>query len=342
MVDLRPFVDEATLLDDYGAHLVSLSRVGDNAAWPSETGGIYGVFVTLVSKSLIWTNEPEFTDLGYKAPSDWASFMTLANEMVADGQIPFCLGIESGGADGWLVTDWVETVVLQTAGPDFYERWIKHQVPFDDPLVVSALRTVGEMVHTPGFLDTTPAQAADRLFTFALRELFEKSGCLMTPYPSFMPLEIGDTGDNSVGIFAFPAFGLGHGDAVVGSASLAVAITDRPEVRKVMAALASADFGAATAQLEFSGGQPANVRFDATTMVNLVQGEIVGELQAAIRSDEFRLDASDAMPPKIGQGAFWEGMVRLFREGSPENLDQLSLDIAREIEAAWVELEQSG
>ena len=34
-------------------------------------------------------------------------------------------------------------------------------------------------------------------------------------------------------------------------------------------------------------------------------------------------------------------MVPPFREGSPVNLDQLSLDIARDIEAAWVELEQS-
>ncbi len=33
--------------------------------------------------------------------------------------------------------------------------------------------------------------------------------------------------------------------------------------------------------------------------------------------------------------------MRLFREGSPENLDQLSLDIAHEIEAAWVEHERS-
>ena len=71
-------------------------------------------------------------------------------------------------------------------------------------------------------------------------------------------------------------------------------------------------------------------------------GEIVEELQAAIRSDEFRFDASDAMPPEIGSGAFLEGMVRLFREGSLENLDQLSVDIASDIEAAWVELEQSG
>ncbi len=342
LVDLRPFIDEATMVDDYGAYLVSRSRLGENGAWPSATGAIHGVPVSQQSKSLIWTNEPEFTDLGYEAPTDWASFISLANEMVTDGQTPFCLGIESGTSDGWPATDWVETVVLRTAGPDFYDRWITHQVPFDDPLVVNAIRTVGEMVHTPGFLDTTAAQAAVRYFIYALNDFAEKSECLMTPYPSAMPFTLGVTLENPVGVFAFPEFGLGHDDAVVGAASLAVAITDRPEVRTVMAALASPDFGAATAQNDWSEGLPANARFDATTMANPLMEGIVEELQAAIRSEEFRSDASDDMPPEIGSDAFFKGMVRLFREGSPENLDQLSRDIARQIEAAWVELEQSG
>ena len=32
----------------------------------------------------------------------------------------------------------------------------RHEVPFDDPVVVDAIRTVGEMVHRPGYLDTSP------------------------------------------------------------------------------------------------------------------------------------------------------------------------------------------
>ena len=46
--------------------------------------------------------------------------------------------------------------MLRTAGPDFYDSWIRHDVPFDDPVVVDAIRTVGEMVHRPGYLDTSP------------------------------------------------------------------------------------------------------------------------------------------------------------------------------------------
>ena len=78
--------------------------------------------------------------------------------MVADGRTPFCLGADGRpGADGWPATDWVEMVVLRTGGPEFYDSWIRHEVPFDDPVVVDAIRTVGEMVHTPGYLDISPA-----------------------------------------------------------------------------------------------------------------------------------------------------------------------------------------
>ena len=76
-------------------------------------------------------------------------------------------------------------------------------------------------------------------------------------------------------------------------------------------------------------------------MVNPEMGAIVSEVQGAIRSDNYRFDASDAMPPEVWT-AFYAGMVRLFREGSPENVDALSLDIARDIEATWIELEASG
>ena len=265
--------------------------------------------------------------------------MHLAHQMVTDGHNPFCLGIESGGADGWPATDWVETVVLRTAGPDFYDRWIRHEVPFDDPLVVSAIRTIGEMVLTPGFLDTSPAEAADRPLEAAMGDLADRPGsCMMTPLPSFMP-NLAGVVDQPIGAFAFPTFGVGHDDALVGGGVIAVALTDRPEVRKVMAALASADLGTGTTQLDWPDALPANARFDTAQIANPVMGEIVGQLQAAIRSGDFRFDASDAMPPEIGQGAFWEGMLRLFREGSLENLDQLSRDIARDIEAAWRDLE---
>ena len=106
LVDLRSFIDEATLLDDYGPHLVSLSRIGEGGVWPSTTGPIYGAIVSLNSKSLVWTKEPEFTDLGYTAPSDWASFMRLAQRMVADGPDTVLPRNQERGSRGrWMAGD---------------------------------------------------------------------------------------------------------------------------------------------------------------------------------------------------------------------------------------------
>jgi ABC-type glycerol-3-phosphate transport system substrate-binding protein len=341
LVDVRDFIDETQLLTDYGPYLVSLARVGRDGTWPSESGPVHGVFVGGSSKAMIWTKEPEFTDRGYRAPSDWTSFIALADEVVADGRTPFCVGLESGGfADGWPATDWVEMVVLRTAGPAFYDAWTRHVVPFDDPAVVEAIRTVGEMVHGPGFLDVEPEAAALRNWEDALLDLTERpDACLMTPFPSFMPAEIGADDELSVGSFPFPTFGTGFDDAVVGGGSFAVAVTDRPEVRRLMAALASPDWGLGSAELEWPGLLPANVRFDTTTIVNPDMAEVVTGMHEAIRSGNLRFDASDNMPQEIGFGAFHNGMVRLFREGSRENLDELSFDIAHDIEASWLELE---
>ena len=106
-----------------------------------------------------------------------------------------------------------------------------------------------------------------------------------------------------------------------------------------MAALASPDWGLGAAQLDWPRMLPANARFDVASMAN-------PEMARDRRRDPGR-DPVRRLPlrrlrrhaRRDRAGAFFAGMVRLFREGSLENLDELSLDIARDIEAAWLELE---
>jgi alpha-glucoside transport system substrate-binding protein len=177
----------------------------------------------------------------------------------------------------------------------------------------------------------------------ALLDFTERpDGCLMTPFPSFLPAVLDSDTALQVGSFAFPAFGAGFDDAVVGGGSVAVPVTDRPEIRTLMAALASPDWGVTAAQRDWPLTLPANVRFDVAHVANPDVAAIVADVQDAIRAGTFRFDASDAMPTEIGFGAFLEGMVRLFQEGSLDNLDALTLAIARDVEAAWRELEAAG
>jgi hypothetical protein len=50
----------------------------------------------------------------------------------------------------------------------------------------------------------------------------------------------------------------------------------------------------------------------------------------ALEGNAFRFDASDLMPPAIGQGVFWESMMRYLEDG-PDSLDGILADL----DAAW-------
>ena len=64
------------------------------------------------------------------------------DEMIANGDTPLCVGIESGAATGWPFTDWVEELVLREQGIDYYNKWVAHEVPFNDQPVVDTFNEV--------------------------------------------------------------------------------------------------------------------------------------------------------------------------------------------------------
>ena len=91
----------------------------------------------------------------------------------------------------------------------------------------------------------------------------------MTLFPSTLPGVIDPGTAIHFGNFAFPTFGTGYDDAVVGGGGLMVAVTDRPEVRAFMAALATPQWGEGS-MYEGTWQQllPANARFDALVVFN--------------------------------------------------------------------------
>ena len=46
---------------------------------------------------------------------------------------PWCAGIESGDATGWPATDWMEDIILRTAGPETYDKWVSPRDPVQRP-----------------------------------------------------------------------------------------------------------------------------------------------------------------------------------------------------------------
>ena len=111
----------------------------------AEDGIVYGFPVRMAVKSALWRTLPGFDDAGYAVPTDDAELAALEDQIIADGSTPWCLGMESGPATGWVGTDWVEEYMLRLHGPDVYDQWVSGELPFDSPEVREAFAKFEEL-----------------------------------------------------------------------------------------------------------------------------------------------------------------------------------------------------
>ncbi|HET6664792.1 MAG TPA: ABC transporter substrate-binding protein, partial [Acidimicrobiales bacterium] len=128
--DLGFDIDEIN--DTFGEAFVALGEY---------EGEHYGLPTNINLKSMVWYPKDDFDAAGYEIPESWDDLIALSDQIVADGGTPWCIGFESEGATGWPATDWMEDIMLRTAGVDTYDQWVNHEIPFNDPAVVAAAET---------------------------------------------------------------------------------------------------------------------------------------------------------------------------------------------------------
>ncbi|MEM9441854.1 MAG: ABC transporter substrate-binding protein, partial [Pseudomonadota bacterium] len=98
---------------------------------------LYGFFYKVDVKSLVWYIPENFEDAEYEVPETMEELKALTDQIVADGETPWCIGLGSGGATGWPATDWVEDLLLRTQPPEVYDGWTDNSIPFDDERIVA-------------------------------------------------------------------------------------------------------------------------------------------------------------------------------------------------------------
>jgi alpha-glucoside transport system substrate-binding protein len=289
------------------------------------------------SKSFVWYSPGAFADAGYEIPETMEELIALSDQIVADnpdGTVkPWCAGIGSGDATGWPTTDWMEDVMLRLHGPEVYDQWVSNEIPFNDPLVLETLQTVGSFLKNPdyvngGFGDITTIAST----TFQDGGLPILDGtCFMHRQASFYqanwPEGTTVAEDGDVYAFYFPAFEGATEKPVLGGGEFVAAFTDRPEVAAFQTYLATSDWSNNKAKTSGPGWVSANTGLDAS----LLQSSI-DQLAAEQFQDPdaiFRFDASDLMPGEVGAGSFWSEMTEWI---ASDKDDQAVLDA---IQASW-------
>ena len=138
-----------TLVQDTGKVVEAPQTVSDNVdefygedwkAYGTVDGKFYAPPLTANVKSFVWYSPKMFAENGWEIPTTWDDMLALSDTIAATGIKPWCAGIGSGDATGWPATDWLEDVLLRSAGPDVYDQWVNHEIPFNDPAVVTGAR----------------------------------------------------------------------------------------------------------------------------------------------------------------------------------------------------------
>lgn len=264
-------------------------------------GTLYGIPVDATVSSLVWYAPRTFTARGYAVPQTWDELLSLSARIVADGGRPWCAGIADGERTGRVVADLLADLVLSGSGPEVYDQWVAHAVPFDTPPVAAALGRAGSILRNDTYVDagiatTTVAAAGRPLLT---------GGCLLhrqsSAYAQVWPSGTTIAPDGDVFAFRMPPIEAGGEQSALVSGGFAVAFTDRREVAAFQAYLASPEWASARAAAQPPGWVSPNNSLPPDAGTDPLARLALGALQDPRTT--LRYDPVDLMPPAVGAGS---------------------------------------
>ena len=267
-------------------------------------------------KGYIWYSPSEFEEKGYEIPTTLDELTELSETIAAEGEHkPWCVGLESGDATGWPGTDWVEDFVLRQAGPEFYDQWVTHEVPFNSPEVAEAFDAVGDYLKNPDMVNGGIGDVSTQI-----SEAFQTGGLPILDgecslhhqasfYETFWNPDGGDANtvapDGTVFAFLLPPVEADGPQQVTGGGEFPVAFRDAEEVEAFRAYLSSDTW--ANNRVSLGGVISANKGLDP----EVASSELLKQSIEILQSEDttFRFDGSDLMPGAVGADSFWKGIV---------------------------------
>jgi len=318
VVDLGPLLDQAALAANYNQSWLDMANIG---------GKMAGVWERVNGKSFVWYPKDDFDAAGYVVPTTWDELLALTEQIKADGDAPWCFGIESGAATGWAATDWTEEMMLRTTSLENYDKWVSGELDFASPEVTKAIQTWSDLLLTEGNVAGGGAAIVGTFFGDAPKPMFEdppkcwlhRQGNFIT---SFFPE--GTVAGTDYGFFYLPGIDPTYGSPVLVAGDIWAAFSDRPEVIAVMEYFTKGEH--IKTWIESGGAISPHQDSDLAWYTNDVDR---GVAEIILNASAVRFDASDVMPGSVGAGSFWVGMTDYV--SGTKNL----ATVTAEIDASW-------
>jgi alpha-glucoside transport system substrate-binding protein len=279
-------------------------------------------------RDLVFYPKKDWDAAGYQIPTTFEELKALMDQMVSDGVTPWCIGIESGAATGWVATDWIEKIMLRTTTPENYDAWVAGTLKFTSPEVKNAVQIMSDIWFDPNYVYGGQANIVNTNFGDSAAPMFDPDGpkCLMHMNGSFITsfFPQGLQADVDYGVFYFPPIDPQYGSPLVVTGDIWAATSDRPEVMAVMEYFTKGEHLKVWMQ---EGGAYAPHKDANLDWYSSDIDRTIGH--AIVEADPIRFDASDTMPGAVGADTFWREMTN-YVAGS-EDLDTALANI----DASW-------
>lgn len=294
-------------------------------------GTFYAAPLMASVKGFIWYSPTQFEENGWEIPETLDELDALSEQIRTDtGSPAWCVGLGSGDATGWPGTDWIEDYVLRQSGPEVYDQWVTHEIPFNDPAIVDAFDAVGEILKNPEQVNAGLGDVSTVVSTeFGVAGLPILDGeCALhhqgSFYEGFWPEGTTVAPDGDVYAFLLPPSDADAGQAVTGGGELVGAFASSDAITATLEYLSSDLW--ANNRVSLGGAVSANSGLDPANASSDVLRQAVEILQDPDAT--FRFDGSDLMPAAVGADSFWRGIVNWVAGASTE-------ETVDQIESSW-------
>ena len=325
VVDVNSFIPEDWLKQQYNESWL------DMATMPGPDGPMSaGVFNRYSVKSLVWYPKDDFEAAGYEIPTTWDELIALSDQIVADGDTPWCIGIESQAATGWPATDWMEDVMLRTTSLENYDAWVAGTLPFSSPEVKNAAEIIGDLWFKEGYVYGGRDAIVSTFFGDSVTPMFEAPPkCWFHRQANFITGFFPEAAQPGVDYdaFYFPPIDDAYGKPFLVAGDIYAMFNDTPQARALMEYFTLPQ--SVSGFLNNGGAMAAQLT--ATPDMYKVQLEYNFAQLLNTEATSVRFDGSDLMPGEVGAGSFWKGMTD-WASGTAD-LDT----VLAEIDASWPE-----
>ncbi|MFI7451799.1 ABC transporter substrate-binding protein [Nonomuraea sp. NPDC049714] len=295
----------------------------------SADGQVYGVLIKAAHKSLVWYRSQAFEEAGVQPPTTWDELIKAGQTIADSGTPPFSFC----GASGWTLTDLFENVYLSTAGPEKYDQLSKHEIPWTDASVGTALEKIAEIVGKKEFLAEGNSGALQTDFPTCVTKVYGQDEAAMVIEADFVAVTAVESGakvGEEAKYFPFPK--VGDTAPVVLGGDVAVAMKDSPGAMALLQFLASKEGGEIWAKL------PGYLSPNKNVSPDNYPDPLTKALGQTIISagDAVRYDMSDLAPSAFG-GTDGKGEWKVLQDFLRKPTDIKGAQEALEAEAkkAW-------